>query len=75
MKVLLSKEELHDGVGAMAQQIEQAFEGRQLTIVEAGARLASKACGEVPTQDSEGVRVGGRVQIEGVRAKVERCLW
>jgi hypoxanthine phosphoribosyltransferase len=33
MKVLLSKEELHDGVAAMAQQIEQAYEGRQLTIV------------------------------------------
>ena len=33
MKVLLSKEELHDGVGAMAAKIEQAYEGRQLTIV------------------------------------------
>ena len=33
MKTLLSKEELHDGVGAMAHQIEQAYEGRQLTIV------------------------------------------
>jgi hypoxanthine phosphoribosyltransferase len=33
MKILLSKEQLHDGVAAMAQEIEQAFEGRQLTIV------------------------------------------
>jgi hypoxanthine phosphoribosyltransferase len=33
VKVLLSKEELHDGVAAMAAKIEQAFEGRQLTIV------------------------------------------
>ena len=33
MKVLLSKEQLHDGVAAMAQRIEEAFEGRQLTIV------------------------------------------
>jgi hypoxanthine phosphoribosyltransferase len=33
MKVLLSKEQLHDGVAAMAQDIERAFEGRQLTIV------------------------------------------
>lgn len=33
MKVLLSKEELHDGVAAMAQEIEAAFEGRQLTII------------------------------------------
>ena len=33
MKILLSKEELHDGVAAMAQQIEVAFEGRQLTII------------------------------------------
>ena len=33
MKVLLSKDELHDGVTRMAQQIEGAFEGRQLTIV------------------------------------------
>ena len=33
MKVLLSKEDLHDGVTRMAQQIEAAFEGRQLTIV------------------------------------------
>jgi hypoxanthine phosphoribosyltransferase len=33
MKILLSKEQLHDGVAAMAQHIEEAFEGRQLTIV------------------------------------------
>jgi hypoxanthine phosphoribosyltransferase len=33
MKVLLSKEQLHDGVAAMAARIEAAFEGRQLTIV------------------------------------------
>jgi hypoxanthine phosphoribosyltransferase len=33
MKILLSKEELHDGVAAMAAEIERAFEGRQLTIV------------------------------------------
>ncbi len=33
MKVLLSKEKLHDGVAAMAAEIEQAFQGRQLTIV------------------------------------------
>src|SRR5262245_9231659 len=33
MKVLLSKEQLHDGVAAMAGRIEEAFEGRQLTIV------------------------------------------
>ena len=33
MKVLLSKEKLHDGVARMAQQVEEAFEGRQLTIV------------------------------------------
>ncbi len=33
MKVLLDKEALHDGVATMAQQIEQAYEGRQLTIV------------------------------------------
>lgn len=33
MKVLLTKEQLHDGVAAMAKQIEDAFEGRQLTIV------------------------------------------
>lgn len=33
MKVLLSKEQLHDGVAAMAHEIEQAYQGRQLTIV------------------------------------------
>ena len=33
MKTLLSKEELHDGVAAMAREIEQTYEGRQLTIV------------------------------------------
>ncbi len=33
MKILLSKEELHEGVANMAQDIQQAFEGRQLTIV------------------------------------------
>ncbi|MBX3432385.1 MAG: hypoxanthine phosphoribosyltransferase [Pirellulales bacterium] len=33
MKTLLSKEELHDGVAAMAREIEQIYEGRQLTIV------------------------------------------
>ena len=33
MKILLSKEELHDGVAAMAAEIERAFEGRQLTII------------------------------------------
>ena len=33
MKTLLDKEALHDGVARMAQQIEQSFEGRQLTIV------------------------------------------
>lgn len=33
MKVLLSKEQLHDGVAAMAARIEEAYEGRQLTIV------------------------------------------
>jgi hypoxanthine phosphoribosyltransferase len=33
MRVLLSKEQLHDGVAAMAQDIERAFAGRQLTIV------------------------------------------
>src|SRR5690348_3414522 len=33
MKTLLSKEELHHGVARMAGEIEQAFEGRQLTIV------------------------------------------
>lgn len=33
MKTLLSKEALHDGVAAMARDIETAFEGRQLTTV------------------------------------------
>ena len=33
MKILLSKEELHDGVATMAAEIEKAFEGRQLTII------------------------------------------
>jgi hypoxanthine phosphoribosyltransferase len=33
MKVLLSKEQLHDGVATMAARIEEAFEGQQLTIV------------------------------------------
>ncbi|MAT71058.1 MAG: hypoxanthine phosphoribosyltransferase [Planctomycetaceae bacterium] len=33
MKTLLSKEDLHDGVAAMARDIEAAYEGRQLTIV------------------------------------------
>ena len=33
MKTLLSKEQLHDGVASMAQDIERAFEGRQLTII------------------------------------------
>ena len=33
MKTLLNKEELHDGVAQMAQHIEEAFEGRQMTIV------------------------------------------
>jgi hypoxanthine phosphoribosyltransferase len=33
MKILLNKEALHDGVARIAQEIEQAFEGRQLTIV------------------------------------------
>ena len=33
MKILFSKEKLHDGVSQMAQEIEHAFEGRQLTIV------------------------------------------
>ena len=33
MKILLSKEELHEGVARMAQQVEEAFEGRQLTII------------------------------------------
>ncbi|HMO85670.1 MAG TPA: hypoxanthine phosphoribosyltransferase [Lacipirellulaceae bacterium] len=33
MKTLLSKEQLHDGVADMARRIEEAYEGRQLTIV------------------------------------------
>ncbi|RIK84245.1 MAG: hypoxanthine phosphoribosyltransferase [Planctomycetota bacterium] len=33
MKTLLTREQLHDGVAKMAQQIEAAFEGRQLTII------------------------------------------
>ncbi len=33
MKTLLEKEALHAGVARMAKQIEQAYEGRQLTIV------------------------------------------
>jgi hypoxanthine phosphoribosyltransferase len=33
VKILLTKEDLHEGVAAMAQQIEEAFEGRQLTII------------------------------------------
>ena len=33
MKTLLSKEQLHDGVVDMARQIEEAYEGRQLTVV------------------------------------------
>jgi hypoxanthine phosphoribosyltransferase len=33
MKTLLSKAQLHDGVAAMARKIEQAYEGRPLTIV------------------------------------------
>ncbi len=33
MKILLEKEALHDGVARLANEIEQAFEGRQLTIV------------------------------------------
>ncbi|NOY43231.1 MAG: hypoxanthine phosphoribosyltransferase [Planctomycetes bacterium] len=33
MKTLLEKEALHAGVSKMAKQIEQAYEGRQLTIV------------------------------------------
>lgn len=33
MKVLLNKEELHDGVARMAEDIEAAFEGRHLTII------------------------------------------
>lgn len=33
MKILLSKEKLHDGVAKMAAEIATAYEGRQLTIV------------------------------------------
>lgn len=33
MRTLLSKEQLHDGVADMARRIEDAYEGRQLTIV------------------------------------------
>jgi hypoxanthine phosphoribosyltransferase len=33
MRILLDKEELHDGVSRMAHDIEAAFEGRNLTIV------------------------------------------
>jgi hypoxanthine phosphoribosyltransferase len=33
MKTLLHKEQLHDGVARMAQDIERSYEGRQLTIV------------------------------------------
>jgi len=33
MRILLDKESLHDGVSRMAQDIEAAFEGRNLTIV------------------------------------------
>jgi len=33
MRVLLSKEELHDGVSRMADQITACYENRQLTIV------------------------------------------
>lgn len=33
MKILLSKEELHDGISRMAEDIERAFEGRHLTII------------------------------------------
>ena len=33
MRILLSKKELHEGVERMAHEIEQAFQGRQLTIV------------------------------------------
>ena len=33
MKILLNREQLHDGVASMAAEIEKAFEGRQLTIV------------------------------------------
>ncbi len=33
MKIMLGKEEVHDGVSRMAQDIEAAFEGRHLTII------------------------------------------
>ncbi|MEM9354198.1 MAG: hypoxanthine phosphoribosyltransferase, partial [Planctomycetota bacterium] len=33
MKILLSEDQLHEGVTKMAHQIEEAFEGRQLTMV------------------------------------------
>jgi hypoxanthine phosphoribosyltransferase len=33
MKTLLSKDQLHRGVAEMAEQIESAYQGRQLTIV------------------------------------------
>ena len=33
MKILLTQEELHQGVANMARQIERAFEDRQMTIV------------------------------------------
>jgi len=33
MKTLLSQEQLHEGVAELAQAIEDAYEGRQLTIV------------------------------------------
>ena len=33
MKIMLGKEQLHDGVSRMAQDIEAAFEGRHLTII------------------------------------------
>ena len=33
MKILLNKEELHDGVSRMAEEVEVAFEGRHLTII------------------------------------------
>ncbi|MCC6494594.1 MAG: hypoxanthine phosphoribosyltransferase [Pirellulales bacterium] len=33
MKVVLTKEQLRDGVAAMAKAIEEAFAGRQLTII------------------------------------------
>ena len=33
MKVMLDKEVLHSGVANMARQIEETFEGQQLTIV------------------------------------------